>query len=70
MDTVMATGTEDTMQSNAIDTNSDEMDLDLIQLFIDILQGLRKHGWFIAALASVVGHDLFLCGQVSVYALL
>ena len=51
------------MQSNAIDTNSDEMDLDLIQLFIDILQGLRKHGWFIAALASVVGTICFFAAR-------
>ena len=55
MDTAMVTGTEGTMQSNVIETKSDEIEIDLVQLFTDILRGLWKHGWFIAALVSIVG---------------
>ena len=63
MDTAMVTGTEGTMQSNVIETKSDEIEIDLVQLFTDILRGLWKHGWFIAALVSIVGTICFFTAR-------
>lgn len=51
--------TEGTMQNNTIDTKVDEVEIDFLQLLIDILEGLWKQGWFIAALISVVGTICF-----------
>ena len=51
------------MQSNAIDTRSDEIEIDLIQLFRDILRGFWKYGWFIAALISIVGTICFFAAR-------
>ena len=51
------------MQSNAIDTNSDEIEIDLIQLFKDVMRGLWKYGWFIAALISIVGTICFFAAR-------
>ena len=62
-DTDMDTGMEGTMQSNAIDTRSDEIEIDLIQLFRDILRGFWKYGWFIAALISIVGTICFFAAR-------
>ena len=61
--TDMDTGMEGTMQSNAIDTRSDEIEIDLIQLFRDILRGFWKYGWFIAALISIVGTICFFAAR-------
>ena len=51
------------MQSNVIETKSDEIEIDLVQLFTDILRGLWKHGWFIAALVSSVGTICFFTAR-------
>ena len=59
----MDTGTEGTMQSNAIDINGDEIEIDLIQLFTDLLRGLRKYGWLIAAMISIVGTICFFAAR-------
>lgn len=63
MDTAVVTGTEDTMQSNAINTKGEEIEIDLVQLFSDILRGLWKHGWFITALVSIVGTICFFTAR-------
>lgn len=61
----MATDTamEDTMQNNTVSTRDDEIEIDLLQLAIDILSGLRRSGWLILALTSLVGTICFFTAR-------
>ena len=61
MDTVMAT--EDIMQSNTVNSRDGEIEIDLLQLAMDILDGMRRKGWFYLALASLVGTICFFTAR-------
>lgn len=43
------------MQNNTIDMQNDEIEIDLLQVVADVWNGIRKHGWFILALMSIIG---------------
>ena len=47
------------MQSNTVYTKSNKIEIDLFQLFIDVLRGFCKYGWIIVALTSIVGTICF-----------
>lgn len=55
--------TEDSMQNNTISIQDEEIEIDLIQLIIDVWNGLRKQGWIILALASIVGTICFFAAR-------
>lgn len=59
----MVTDTEGTMQTNTIDTGSEDLDIELIQMLTDILRGLWKNVWLIAALVSIVGTVCFFAAR-------
>lgn len=43
------------MQNNTIDMQNDEIEIDVLQVVADVWSGIRKHGWFILALMSIIG---------------
>ena len=61
MATVMAT--EDIMQSNTVSSRDGEIEIDLLQLALDILDGVRRQGWLYLALASLVGTICFFTAR-------
>ena len=61
MATVMAT--EDIMQSNTVNSRDGEIEIDLLQLLLDILDGVRRQGWLYLALASLVGTICFFTAR-------
>ena len=63
MATVMAMATEDIMQSNTVNSRDGEIEIDLLQLLLDILDGVRRQGWLYLALASLVGTICFFTAR-------
>ena len=63
MATVMVMATEDIMQSNTVNSRDGEIEIDLLQLLLDILDGVRRQGWLYLALASLVGTICFFTAR-------
>ena len=55
----MVMATEDIMQSNTVNSRDGEIEIDLLQLLLDILDGVRRQGWLYLVLASLVGTICF-----------
>ena len=51
------------MQNRIISSREDEMEIDLIQLAIDLWNGLIRYGWLILALMSIVGTITFAAAR-------
>ena len=51
------------MQNNTISIQDDEIEIDLLQLIKDIWNGLRRQGWLILALMSIVGTIAFFAAR-------
>ena len=47
------------MQNNTISMQGDELEIDLLQVVADVWNGLRKWGWLILALVSLIGTVCF-----------
>ena len=54
---------EGSMQNNTISIQDDEIEIDLLQLIIDLWNGLRRQGWLILALMSIVGTIVFFVAR-------
>ena len=54
---------EDIMQSNTVNSRDGEIEIDLLQLLLDILDGVRRQGWLYLALASLVGTICFFTAR-------
>lgn len=52
------------MQNNTITTRGDEIEIDLVQLVTDIWNGLRRQGWLILSLISIVGTIAFFAARI------
>ena len=59
MATDMDMAMEDIMQSNTVNSRDGEIEIDLLQLALDILDGVRRQGWLYFVLASLVGTICF-----------
>ena len=59
----MAMATEDIMQSNTVNARDGEIETDLLQLALDILDGVRRQGWLYLSLASLVGTMFFFAAR-------
>ena len=55
--------TEVIMQDNPLGTRDEEIEIDLLQVIIDIFDGLRRQGWLILALISIVGTICFFTAR-------
>ncbi len=51
------------MQNNTLSIQDDEIEIDLLQLIKDIWNGLRRQGWLILALMSIVGTIIFFVAR-------
>ena len=60
----MAMDMEDIMQDNSDrKENREEREIDLFQLLIDTMDGIREYGWLILALTSIVGTICFFAAR-------
>lgn len=47
------------MQDKTLSTRDEEIEINLLQVIIDVFEGLRRHGWLMLALISTVGTICF-----------
>ena len=59
----MAIAMEAIMQDKTLNARNEGFEINLIQLFMDILHGLRRQGWLILTLVSVVGTICFFVAR-------
>ena len=51
------------MQNSALSIRDEEIEIDLYQLVLDVLKGLRQQGWLILAMVSLVGTICFFVAR-------